>query len=286
MTRKDLLNTPARAVSIAVVDLEMTGLRAESDRVVEIAVVRADGSEVLLEYDTLVRPPIEMTEGAVRVSGITAEMLKDAPRFVEVAREVEDALSGAVLVCHNVPHDLAFLDRELRSSGVDLGPPVSLDTLEMSRRLFAFPRNNLAEVCGRLGITLESRHRALADARATFAAYHTMLDILDPAGTLTVEELVDLLGALAPNSPLRRRQERLIKDAFRARRTVIIDYVSTEDPREGVVRREVAIWKVKLPRIQGWCYLREGERVFRLDRVRHVELGERTYEIPAFDGRI
>lgn len=286
MTRKDLLNTPARGVSIAVVDLEMTGLRAESDRVVEIAVIRADGSEVLLEYDTLVRPPVAMSEGAVRVSGITPEMLAEAPRFAEVASEVEEALSGAVLVCHNVPHDLIFLDREMRSSGHDLGPPVSLDTLEMSRRLFAFPRNNLQEVCERLGIPLDTRHRALADARATFTAYHTMLDILDPGGVLTVEELVDLLGALAPNSPLRRRQERLIKDAHRKRQTIWIDYVSTEDPREGVVRREVAVWKVKLPRIQGWCYLREGERVFRLDRIRTVEPGERTYEIPEFTGRI
>ncbi|MEZ4315922.1 MAG: exonuclease domain-containing protein [Myxococcota bacterium] len=286
MTRKDLLNAPARSVSIAVVDLEMTGLSADSDRVVEIAVVRADGSEVLLEYDTLVRPPIDMSAGAVRVSGITPEMLRDAPLFPEVAPEVEEVLSGAVLVAHNVPHDLVFLDREMRQSGLDIGPPVSLDTLEMSRRLFAFPRNNLAEVCERLKIDLQSHHRALADARATFQAYHQMLDILDPAGTLTVEELLDLLGALAPNSPYRRQMERRIRDAFRLKRTVIIDYISTSDPHEGVIRREVSIWKLKIPRIQGYCHLRGGERVFRLDRIRSVEITENTYEIPTFDTRI
>lgn len=280
MRRADLLSAPARSVSIAVVDLEMTGLRAESDRVCEIAVVRADGSEVLLEFDTLVRPPIQMSAGALKVHGITPEMLRDAPEFPEVAPEVEEVLSGAVLVAHNVPHDLQFLDREMRSSGVDMGPPVSLDTLEMSRRLFAFPRNNLAEVCSRLKIEIVSHHRALADARATFAAYHQMLDILDVDGRLTVEELLDLLGALAPNSPYRRQMERRMRDAFRLRRNVVIEYISTSDPHEGVVTREVSIWKIKAPRLQGWCHLRQGERVFRMDRIRNVKLTDRSYEIP------
>ena len=218
---------PARSVSIAVVDLEMTGLHTETDRVIEIAVVRADGSEVLLEFDTLVRPPVSMSEGAMRVSGITPEMLATAPLFAEVAAQVEQALGGAVLIAHNVPHDLEFLDREMRQSGLDLGPPTTIDTLVMARRLFAFPRNNLATVCEQLGISILDHHRALADARATFAAYHEMLDILDPAGELTVGDLQDLLGALAPNSPLRKQQARLLRDAYRRRQTVWLGYLST-----------------------------------------------------------
>lgn len=282
----ELLDLPARSVSIAVMDLEMTGLRADSDRVVEIAVVRADGSEVVIEYQTLVKPPMAMSAGAVRVSGITTEMLADAPAFPEVADTVRDVLEKAVLVAHNAPHDLAFLLREMRGSGIELGLPVMLDTLQMSRRFFAFPRNSLAAVCQRLGIELENHHRAMADARATFAAYHAMLDILDPEGRLTVGELDDLMDALAPNSALRKRQERILREAFRTRRSVWIEYVSTEDPRAGVIRREVGIWRMKSPRIQGWCYLREGERVFRLDRMRSVAPGDRDVEIPRFKNRI
>ncbi len=283
---EELLRTPAREVSIAVMDLEMTGLRTATDRVCEIAVVRADGSEVLIEFQTLVRPPVQMSAGAVKVSGITPEMLRDAPPFVEVAQAVRDVLERAVLVAHNAPHDLAFLRREMASCGIDLGRPVSLDTLEMSRRFFAFPRNSLAEVCARLGIVITDHHRALADARATFAAYHKMLDILDPEGRLTVGELDDLMAALAPNSPLRRRQERILKEAFRRRRTVWIEYVNVADPHRGTTRREVAIWRIKLPRIQGFCHLRQAERVFRLDRMRSVEPGDREVEIPSFKARI
>lgn len=286
MPARDLLDSPARSVSIAVLDLEMTGLRAEADRVVEIAVVRADGSEVLVEFQTLVNPPVAMSAGAVKVSGITPDMLETAPPFAEVAEQVRDVLSSAVLVAHNAPHDLAFLRREMAGSGIDLGLPPALDTLEMSRRFFAFPRNNLAEVCARFGIELNDHHRALADARATFAAFHAMLDILDPEGRLTVGELDDLMAALAPKSPLRRRQERLLKESFRARRSVWIEYINATDPTAGVSRREVSIWKVKLPRIQGWCHLRGDERVFRLDRMRSVEPGEREVDIPRFKSRI
>lgn len=286
MPARTLLDTPARSVSIAVMDLEMTGLRAEADRVVEIAVVRADGSEVVLEFQTLVNPPVAMSAGAVKVSGITPDMLEGAPPFSEVVDQVREVLESAVLVAHNAPHDLAFLRHEMSVIGEDLGLPVAIDTLEMSRRFFAFPRNGLADVCERLGIDLESHHRALADARATFAAYHEMLDILDPAGKLTVGDLDDLLAALAPRSPLRLRQERLLKEAFRNRRTVWIEYVNARDPKAGVTRREVGIWKVKMPRIQGWCFLREGERVFRLDRMRSVEPGDRDVEIPKFKSRI
>lgn len=282
----DLLGMSARSVSIAVMDLEMTGLRAETDRVCEVAVVRADGEEVVVEFDTLVRPPIAMSEGAQRVSGITPDMLTDAPLFSEVAGQVLDVLEGAVVVAHNVPHDLAFLTREMRGSGIEMGLPVALDTLTMSRRFFAFPSNSLSDVCARLGIELTQHHRALADARATFEAYHQMLDILDPEGRLTVGELDDLMAALAPHSPLRKRQERILREAHRQRRTVWIEYINAADPLAGVVRREVAIWKVKMPRIQGWCFLREGERVFRLERMRAVEPGDRTYEIPSFKRRI
>ncbi|MCA9569962.1 MAG: WYL domain-containing protein, partial [Myxococcales bacterium] len=237
-------------------------------------------------YQTLVKPPVEMSAGAVRVSGITPEMLQDAPRFPEVVHAVQGVLDKAVLVAHNAPHDIAFLRREMSGCGVDLGLPVALDTLEMSRRFFAFPRNSLSEVCDRLGIELQTHHRALSDARATFAAYHTMLDILDPDGRLTVGELDDLMAALAPNSNLRRRQERVLKEAFRARKSVWIEYINATDPRAGLSRREVAIWKLKMPRIQGFCYLRGDERVFRLDRMREVTPGDRDVEIPAFKARI
>ena len=283
---EDLLQMRAREVAIAVLDLEMTGLSTDKDRVCEIAVVRADGSHVVVEFQTLVRPPIAMTDGAREVSGITEDMLSTAPVFAEVADDVQDVLRGAVFVAHNAPHDLAFLQAELARSGRAPMQSHLVDTLEMSRRLFAFPRNNLAAVCERLGIDLQGHHRALADARATFSAYHMMLDILDPQSKLTVGDLRVLLDALNPKSALRKHQKRLITEAFKSKTTLLLDYINVDDPKRGTTRREVAIYKVRMPRIQGFCYLRQGERVFRIDRIHHVEPGTRTYEVPAFKSRI
>ena len=156
----------------------------------------------------------------------------------------------------------------------------------IARRLFAFPRNNLATVCESLGVRLNNAHRAMGDAQATFEVFFKMVDILDPKNEVTVRELVDLVDALAPDSPLRLSQQGLLKHAFRERCTVWIDYKSTGDPSVGAIRREVGIWFLRLPKIQAWCYLRNGERVFRLDRMIRVKLGQREYEVPKFNRRI
>jgi DNA polymerase III alpha subunit (gram-positive type) len=194
-------------------------------------------------------------------------------------------IGDAVVVAHNVPYDVGFLHREFDRAGAPLEPPTAVDTLLMARRLFAFRKNDLATCCEQLSIPLE-HHRALSDARATFALYHRMLQILDPEGTVTVRELNDLVGALAPNSPLRLRQQKLIRQAFDGHHTLFIDYQSTSSPVEGTTRREIGVWKVNLPYIQAWCFLREGERIFRLDRIQQVLPGGREYAIPSFKPRI
>ncbi len=287
MVEPDLLNLPARRAPVAVVDLEMTGLDVEKDRVIEVAVVRGEGPEVRRELSSLVKidaPPI--SKRAAKVTRITMEMLADQPSFDEIAGAVREIVEGAVVVAHNVPYDMGFLHREMDLAQTPFPPPVNVDTLLMARRLFAFRRNDLPAVCKALDLPFAPRHRALADARATFGLYHRMLEILDPEGQVTVGELIELVGALAPNSPLRLQQRKLLREGFRDRRTVVIDYQSTSDPSVGAIRREIAVWLLELPYLQGWCYLREGERVFRLDRITRIVPGGRTYEIPPFERRI
>ena len=277
---QDLLAQPLRDVPVAVLDLEMTGLSPRGDRICEVAVCRGRAGRIEAEFQTLVRPPVPMSEGARRCHGITDRMLFGAPIFGEVAGDVVHALRGAVVVCHNVAFDLGFLHREIDGSPVVFPPPVTLDTLLMARRLFAFRRNGLAAICEELGIGLTGGHRALADARATFHVFHHMVGALDPHGDVTVGETADLVGALAPRSALRLQQQQVLRDAFRERRTVRIAYQSTSDPLEGTMDREVAIWFMRLPRIQGWCFVRQAERVFRVDRMREVALLDRSYDVP------
>lgn len=282
----DLLDQPARSVPIAVVDLEMTGLDVEKDRVIEVAVVRAEGGTVVGELQSLLRIDGKVPAKAEKVTGISTQMLQGKPTFRQIADGVADLLRGAVLIAHNVPYDLGFIDREFERARVPFDPPPAVDTLLMARRLFAFRKNNLGYLCEALQIPLEQHHRALADARATFTLYHRMLEILDPEGTVTVREVNDLIGALAPNSPLRLRQKKALRQAFEEHATLVIDYQNTSAPTEGVVRREIGVWRLNLPYIQAWCYLRNGERIFRLDRIQEILPGGRRYEIPDFEPRI
>ena len=275
-----------RTAPIAVLDFEMTGLDPQQDRVCEVAIVRGRNGRVESTYQTLVRPNRVMSQSALSVHGITSAMLADAPEFHEIAAEIQGYIKGAILVCHNVPFDIGFLHREMDLANVPLEPPLTVDTLMIARRLFAFPRNNLATVCESLNIPLNNAHRAMGDAQATFSVFCRMAEILDPKGEVTVRELADLVAALAPDSPLRLKQQGILKKAYRNRKTVWIDYKATGDPYLGTIRREVGIWKIKLPRLQAWCYLRDGERVFRLDRMIRVSEGDKAYEIPKFTSRI
>ncbi|WKD60303.1 hypothetical protein CCICO_01245 [Corynebacterium ciconiae DSM 44920] len=155
-------------VEFAVIDLETTGLGA-SDRVVEIGVVISDAQGHLLqEWDSLIQParPIPTTP----IHGISEADVIDAPRFDEVAAEVAALLHGRVLVAHNAPFDLYFLQREYAALGVEFQPHSGqyLDTCVLGPAAYpTSPSRSLHSLLKVAGITNSAAHTALADARAT-----------------------------------------------------------------------------------------------------------------------
>jgi DNA polymerase-3 subunit epsilon len=113
------------------------------------------------------------------VHGLTSEFLSDKPKFREIAAEFLAYISGAELVIHNAPFDIAFLNHEL--SLLDLKPvteycPGVLDTLRMARELHPGKRNNLDALCERYQIDNSSRtlHGALLDAQLLAEVYLSM----------------------------------------------------------------------------------------------------------------
>jgi DNA polymerase III epsilon subunit family exonuclease len=263
-----------------VLDFEMTGLDPERDRVCEVAVVRGRLGAAERELHSLVRPGVPVTRAAKRVHGLTDAVLHRAPGFRRIASELAEVLTGAVVVCHNVPFDIGFLHREFEAVGQGFAPPLTLDTLTMSRRLFSLRSHDLASTCAALGVSASPSHRALDDARATFALLGEMTRRLDPDGALKVRDLIDLLDALAPNSPLRLQQKRTLRTAFRLKKTARIGYASARDLGMRPVSREIDIWDLPLPRVRAWCHLRMAERVFWLERIRTVEITEKDYVVP------
>ncbi len=179
---------PVDHAPLAFVDLEMTGLDASRDRVVEICVERIVGGRRTGSISTLVDPG-ERVGGASHVHGLDASALAGAPRFASIATQVVALLDGAILVGHGVEWDAKFLLAECARAGMALGVSHWLDTLVLSRRAFSFHSHSLAALCSQLGIDPGQAHRAESDVRATRELFDRCVEILAPASARDLWEV-------------------------------------------------------------------------------------------------
>ena len=155
----------------AVVDTETTGGGARGDdRVMEIAVVHVDGSEIMTALDQLVDPQRPISRFVSRLTGITWEMVREAPTFGDIAPMVHEALEGRIFVAQNARFDWRFLSMELKRA---TGRPLSgerLCTVKLARKLLThLPRRSLDALAWHYEVPIVGRHRAGGDARATAA---------------------------------------------------------------------------------------------------------------------
>ena len=164
---------------IAVVDLETTGFRPQSDRIVEVAVVTLSLPDLSIcdEFDTLLNP--ERDIGAQHIHGISPDMVVGAPTFREVAATLAEHVHGAVLVCHNTGFDVPFLEHEFTRAGGVFRPGTPRCTL-------AATRQKLSVACRDHDIPLADAHSALMDARATALLARKTLS-LDAHGSAQAE---------------------------------------------------------------------------------------------------
>ena len=150
---------------LAFVDLETTGGNAAYDRITEIGIVRVQNGVLLEEWSSLVNPECSISPYIEAFTGISSEMVADAPLFADVATTVFEKLRGAVFIAHNARFDHSFLRTEFRKVGMAYSAD-ALCTVKLSRRLFPeHARHNLDAVIERHGLNCSARHRALGDAR-------------------------------------------------------------------------------------------------------------------------
>ena len=153
---------------LAIVDLETTGAHPAHDRVTEIAVIEVDGGEVAGEWSTLVNPGTSIPPAIQALTGITNDMVAEAPSFGALAAQLRERLEGRVLVAHNARFDYGFLRQEFERAGLPYRAR-TLCTVKLSRRLYpGHARHNLDSVMQRHGIECKARHRAMGDADAVW----------------------------------------------------------------------------------------------------------------------
>ncbi|HEX6937994.1 MAG TPA: exonuclease domain-containing protein [Longimicrobiales bacterium] len=194
-----------RSLEYVVVDVETTGGGASrGDRVTEIAAIRIRGTgEILESFTTLVNPERPIPPFITRLTNITDEMVRDAPRFHEIAAEVRRLVSGRVFVAHNASFDWSFVDHELaRATGVGLEGR-RLCTVRLARRVVPeVASRSLGALSEYFGIDNDARHRAFGDARATVEVFRRLLERVEGYDVTSWAELEALLASR------RRRRKR------------------------------------------------------------------------------
>ncbi|HEX8473313.1 MAG TPA: exonuclease domain-containing protein [Pyrinomonadaceae bacterium] len=174
-----------------VVDVETTGAKTPPCRITEIGAYRVSCGRIVAEFETLVNPQMKIPPFIVGLTGITDEMVKHAPVFSEIAADWLAFADTAVLVAHNAPFDVRFINYELARvfPGRRMINP-QLCTVSLSRRIMPELRNHrLPTLAEHFAVSIRNRHRAAGDARATAEVFLYMLELLRQHGVR------DLAGA-------------------------------------------------------------------------------------------
>jgi len=161
----------------AIIDIETTGLSPAKEKITEIAVVLHDGEKITKEFSTLINPEKKIPYRITQMTGISNQMVRNEPKFYEVAKQIVEMTEDRIVVGHNVRFDYGFLRNEFKSLGYDFQRN-TLDTVKLSRKLIPGKRSySLGKLCKELGIDNQARHRALGDALATTELFELLLSI-------------------------------------------------------------------------------------------------------------
>lgn len=190
---------PVERLSFCVVDLETTGGSPGGSRITEIGAVRVQGLRPIARFSTLVDPGCPIPAVVTEITGIDDALVAGQPP-IEVALERFAAFAGQdVIVAHNAPFDLRFLNYERRRLAGRYFTQPWLDTLALARRLLEgrVPRHDLGTLAAWADTRVRPNHRALPDAEATADLLVRLLDVARARGLGTLAELRDFVGDAA-----------------------------------------------------------------------------------------
>ncbi len=165
-----------------VFDIETTGLSALNNHITEIGAVRVQGGQVLEVFNTFVDPEEPIPENIVKLTGITDEMVKGAPKEKEAVSSFLSFAGDAILVAHNAGFDTGFLRRVCEENEIPFSPTF-IDTVALSRYLNPeLKKHTLDSVADYFGLGDFNHHRASDDAEMLAAIFFCMLDKMSKLG--------------------------------------------------------------------------------------------------------
>jgi DNA polymerase-3 subunit epsilon len=200
------LGTHLSEVTFCVVDLETTG-STETDAITEFGAVKVRGGEVLGEFQTLVNPRSHIPPLIAVLTGITNQMVAEAPTLGQVLPAFLAFASQTVIVAHNAPFDVGFLRRACLEHAYPWPKWPVVDTVTLARQILLrdeVPNCRLATLATHFHATTTPNHRALQDARATVDVLHGLIERVGNLGVHTIEDLHEFSRRVSPQRRAKR----------------------------------------------------------------------------------
>jgi len=173
----------------AIIDIETTGGMHNRDKITEIAVIITDGYEILSEYQSLVNPERSIPYHITSITGIDDDMVADAPKFYEIAKDIIEITEGTIFVAHNVKFDYNFIKEEFKSLGYAFNKK-RLCTVKLSRSTIrGLNSYGLDSLIRHFNLEVDSRHRAYDDTLATYKIFKYIISEL--TDNYHIEQLIN-----------------------------------------------------------------------------------------------
>lgn len=162
----------------AVVDIETTGSVLKEDRIIEIAIIIQDGTEIFETFQSLVNPLKGIPPFIQNLTGISDEMVADAPVFSEIAEQVFKLLNGKTLVAHGASFDYNFIRKELQFEEIEFNATV-LDTHKLSRKYIpGLDSYKIKSLVTSLELEPGNLHRAFDDALVASQVFSKIFQLM------------------------------------------------------------------------------------------------------------
>lgn len=159
----------------SIIDVETTGGKFNQEGITEIAIYKFDGKKIIDQFISLVNPEIPIQQYVQNLTGINNKMLRNAPKFFQIAKRILEITEDTILVAHNSSFDYRMLKIEFKRLGFDFLIS-QICTVKLSKKLIPNKDSyKLGNLVKSLGIPISNRHRAAGDAMATVELFRLLL---------------------------------------------------------------------------------------------------------------
>ncbi|TLQ40487.1 PolC-type DNA polymerase III [Ruoffia tabacinasalis] len=179
-----------------VFDVETTGLSSVYDDIIELAGVKMREGEIIDTFEAFINPNKPLSAFTTELTGITDDMVKDAPTAKPVLEQFQQFCGDSILVAHNATFDIGFINKGYERVGLPQTDLPVIDTLELSRLVNPeYKSHRLNTLAKRYNVQLEQHHRAVYDSETTGYILMKLLEqAKDQFGIVNHNQLNDQIG--------------------------------------------------------------------------------------------